>query len=106
MAGSPIELDQRGDLKLRVGLPGDATSNPFLVCPRALARISPVFDRMLYGSFAEAKPADSKDWIADLIADDPAPLAIFLRTAHCRFKEVPGTLTIDGLCALTTPTHY
>ncbi|RYP83245.1 hypothetical protein DL769_001441 [Monosporascus sp. CRB-8-3] len=106
MAGSPIEFDQRGDLKLRVGPPGDAASNTFLVCSRALARISPVFDRMLYGSFAEAKPANSKDWVVDLTADDPAALAILLRIAHCRFKEVPETLTIDGLYALTTLTHY
>ncbi|RYP37415.1 hypothetical protein DL768_010870 [Monosporascus sp. mg162] len=106
MTGSPIEFDQRGDLKLRVGPPDDATSNSFLVCSRALARISPVFDRMLYGSFAEAKPANSKDWVVDLIADDPAALVILLRIAHCRFQEVPETLTIDGLYALTTLTHY
>ncbi|KAI1397247.1 hypothetical protein F4819DRAFT_490701 [Hypoxylon fuscum] len=101
-----IEFDRHGDLKLRVGPPNGTASNSFLVCSRALARISPVFDRMLYGSFSEAKPADSEDWVVELPEDDPASLAILIRIAHGRFSEVPKVLPIDRLYTLTTLTHY
>ncbi|KAI1375090.1 hypothetical protein F4677DRAFT_423144 [Hypoxylon crocopeplum] len=108
MSDPPIEFDRRGDLRLNVGPPDTINHNSFLVCSHTLARISPVFDRMLYGSFAEAKPvgASSEDWVVDLPADDPVSLAIFIRIAHGHFSEVPTILTIDGLYALTTLTHY
>ncbi|KAI1390688.1 uncharacterized protein F4822DRAFT_426537 [Hypoxylon trugodes] len=101
-----IKFDPRGDLTLRVGPPDELTSNLFLVCSRTLARTSPVFDRMLYGSFAEAKPVDDKDWVVDLPNDDPASLTTFIRMTHGSFTEVPKTMTIDRLYALTTLTHY
>ena len=111
MSGPPIEFDRRGDLTLRVGPPDAITSNSFLVCSRTLARTSPVFDRMLYGTFAEAKPTDDADvnpkhWVVDLPADDPAALAILVRIAHGHFNEVPKALPIDVLYSLTTLTHY
>lgn len=118
LSGPPIEFDKRGDLKLSVGPPNATSSNSFLVCSRAMARISPVFDRMLYGSFAEAKPppppttdtdtdsSSKAEWVVDLPADDPVSLAILTRVAHGRFSEVPKALTIDGLYALTTLSHY
>lgn len=87
----------------------DAASNSFLVCSRAMARISPVFDRMLYGSFAEAKPTDAdaaKDWVVDLPVDDPPSLAILSRIAHGHFAGVPKAITIDGLYSLTVLTNY
>ncbi|XXG98133.1 hypothetical protein Hte_004454 [Hypoxylon texense] len=106
MSESPIEFDQHGDLKLRVGPPNETTSNTFLVCSRSLARISPVFDRMLYGSFNEAKDSNPEDWTVDLPEDDPASLAIIIRIAHGHFSEVPKILAIDRLYTLTTLTHY
>ena len=109
MSEPPIEFDRRGDLTLRVGPPDAITSNSFLVCSRTMARISPVFDRMLYGSFVESKSATdggAKGWVVDLPADDPASLAILVRIAHGHFNEVPKALSIDTLYSLTTLTHY
>ncbi|KAG8407249.1 hypothetical protein J3458_020738 [Metarhizium acridum] len=59
MADEPNVINRHGDLRLKVGSPQQAgdticQSVEFLVCSRALARASPVFDRMLYGAFAEA----------------------------------------------------
>ncbi|KAJ0347663.1 hypothetical protein COL154_010775 [Colletotrichum chrysophilum] len=48
-------LDSKGDLYLVVGSDiraGDPST--FLVCSKALARASPVFDKMLFGPFAES----------------------------------------------------
>ncbi|KAI0107990.1 hypothetical protein F4776DRAFT_644320 [Hypoxylon sp. NC0597] len=108
MAAPTIEFDRHGDLELRVGPPNEATSGLFRVCSRSLARVSPVFDRMLYGSFAEAKPVDasSENWVVNLPEDDPASLAILMRVAHGQFNEVPKMLPIDKLYALTRLTHY
>ncbi|KAI0377600.1 hypothetical protein F5Y04DRAFT_173441 [Hypomontagnella monticulosa] len=106
MSEPSVEFDQRGDLRLRVGPANETSSTSFLVCSRTMARISPVFDRMLYGSFAEAKPTDAENWVVDLPEDDPASLAIIVRIAHGHFNEVPRILTIERLYTLTTLTHY
>ncbi|KAI9729548.1 MAG: hypothetical protein M1834_006744 [Cirrosporium novae-zelandiae] len=105
-----IEFDRRGDVKLRIGGSADeTTSKVFIVCSRALARVSPVFDRMLYGGFAESKPrgaTNPDDWVVDLPEDRPGPLALLLHIAHCQVSRVPKVLSIDKLYELTVLTHY
>ncbi|KAK1843019.1 hypothetical protein CCHR01_14361 [Colletotrichum chrysophilum] len=51
-------LDSKGDLYLVVGSDIRASDpSTFLVCSKALARASPVFDKMLFGPFAESRPS-------------------------------------------------
>ncbi|CAI6088284.1 unnamed protein product [Clonostachys chloroleuca] len=112
-SSSPVDLDYHGDVKLRVGekkVVDGQSIEPiyFTACSRTLARISPVFDRMLYGHFAEArKPATpDEDWIVNLPNDKPEPMGILLGIAHCQFRSVPKTLALDQLYDLTVLTNY
>lgn len=109
---SEVIIDPRGDIRLRVGQDQDGQKQvTFLACSRALARASPVFDRMLYGSFLESK-ANSKaadrdgDWTVDLPEDKPQPMRILLHLAHARFHEIHDSLSIDEVYELTKLTHY
>ncbi|KAF4827947.1 hypothetical protein CGCTS75_v007761 [Colletotrichum tropicale] len=86
------ELDELGDLTLRVG-PEQST---FKVCSRTVARASPVFMRMLHGRFKESRP-ESSDWIVDLPDDDTEPMQIMLNMMHARFDWVPQRISIQGL---------
>ncbi|KAH9987666.1 hypothetical protein F4779DRAFT_611308 [Xylariaceae sp. FL0662B] len=104
-----ISFDHRGDIKLRVGRPDDPATVIFIACSRALARISPVFDRMLYGGFAEARSNqanDAMDWIVNLPEDKSASMAVLLSIAHGHFDRVPRSLPIDELYDLTVLTHF
>lgn len=81
-----VEADPRGDLTLNVGNPSDdpSSSRCFLVCSRTLARISPVFDRMLYGAFAESRGKHTAEaaWTVDLPEDPPFAFTIFVTISH------------------------
>ncbi|SPN99147.1 related to nuclear pore protein [Cephalotrichum gorgonifer] len=122
-----VEVDPRGDIKLRVaqadgGDDGDADSHAdtdtdtdtdagadpvtFLACSRALARASPVFARMLYGEFAESRHREGGEWMVDLPNDKAQPMRIFLDIAHGRFRDVPRVLSVDQLHELTVLTNY
>ena len=63
---NPLYIDVDGDLRLQVGA-GDEQAT-LVVCSRALARASPVFKRMLFGGFAESKPAHG-EWLVNLPED-------------------------------------
>ncbi|KAI1084884.1 hypothetical protein F5B20DRAFT_568166 [Whalleya microplaca] len=102
-------FDHRGDIKLRVGRQDDSTAVVFTACSRSLARVSPVFDRMLYGGFAEARSNqanDAMDWIVNLPEDKAAPMAVLLSITHGHFDRVPNSLPIDDLYDLTALTHF
>lgn len=105
------KIDPRGDLKLRVGtvteLKGE-DSKPicFLVCSRTLARVSPIFDRMIYGSFSEAKPLDGKDWVVDLPDDKASAMELFLTIAHGHLHKAPRALSTHELYDLTALTDF
>lgn len=105
-----IKIDPRGDLTLRVGADRLDESKPepkcFLVCSRTIARVSPVFDRMIYGSFAEAGPADGKEWTVDLPEDKSSALQLFAIISHGFLHRVPHALSILELFDLTVLTHY
>ena len=103
------EIDPRGDLKLRVGAnrtEQDSTPKCFLVCSRTIARVSPVFDRMLNGSFAEARREDGKEWIVDLPYDNPSAMELFLNLSHGHAHKAPRSLSTHELYDLTLLTHF
>ncbi|XEV01058.1 hypothetical protein FSHL1_006345 [Fusarium sambucinum] len=93
-----MEFDKHGDIKLCVGKTNPAT---FKACSRALARTSPVFDRMLYGGFIESKKPDNGEWVVSPPEDKATAMALFLHISHGQFDRIPRTLSIDDLYDLT-----
>jgi hypothetical protein len=103
----PIEFDPHGDVELQVGQGDEANPIIFTVCSRTLARVSPVFEKMLFGNFKESRPTTkSSDWRVKLPADKVVPLAIFLHICHGQLHRVPKTLPIEDLYDLTVLTNY
>ncbi|KAM0226668.1 hypothetical protein ACHAPO_012167, partial [Fusarium lateritium] len=98
-----MEFDKHGDIKLCVGKTNPAT---FKACSRALARTSPVFDRMLYGGFIESKKPDNGEWVVSLPEDKATAMALFLHISHGQFDRIPRTLSIDDLYDLTVLSNY
>ncbi|KAL6922386.1 hypothetical protein FSST1_006412 [Fusarium sambucinum] len=98
-----MEFDKHGDIKLCVGKTNSAT---FKACSRALARTSPVFDRMLYGGFIESKKPDNGEWVVSLPEDKATAMALFLHISHGQFDRIPRTLSIDDLYDLTVLSNY
>ncbi|KAF4956725.1 hypothetical protein FSARC_11493 [Fusarium sarcochroum] len=103
MSSTNTVFDPRGDIKLCVGETDPVT---FTACSRALARTSPVFDRMLFGRFMESKRSEGEDWVVRLPEDKPAALSLFLRISHGQFDHVPRALSIDDLYDLTVLSNY
>ncbi|OTB09884.1 hypothetical protein K445DRAFT_17198 [Daldinia sp. EC12] len=103
------EFDCRGDVRLRIGQDRDSVAVVYTVCSRSLARVSPVFDRMLYGGFSEGRSnqgKDAEDWIVDLPEDKPAAMAVLLSITHGRFEQVPKALSVDELYDVTVLTNF
>ncbi|KAI0843621.1 hypothetical protein F5Y06DRAFT_255377 [Hypoxylon sp. FL0890] len=100
-------IDPDGDLCLHVG----PLAAEFVVCSKTMARSSPFWKKMLYGSFAEGKkaqPQDSeKEWIVKLPEDNVTAMTIVLSIIHGRFDKVAGyedliyTAHLYNLCVLT-----
>jgi hypothetical protein len=103
-----VIVDSRGNLTLGIGLSdtGGDPAQSFHVCSRTLARMSPVLERMLYGSFAESNSQHQTDWIIDLPEVKPAPFALLAFICHGLFDRVPKTISTDELFDLITLTHY
>ncbi|OIW30017.1 hypothetical protein CONLIGDRAFT_632126 [Coniochaeta ligniaria NRRL 30616] len=76
--------DEFSDLRLEIGEPASS----FMVCSRAMARSSPAFRGMLFGSFIEGKPTTG-EWIVRLPEDEPRSFAILLDVIHGRSDRVP-----------------
>lgn len=96
-----VVIDPNGDLYLQVGEikpehAGSLTtsiSKQFRVDSKALSRASPVFMKMLCGSFAEAKKPDGPDnqkWVVKLPDDNSSAMSILLHIMHCRFDGAPS----------------
>lgn len=103
-------IDPHGDLTLEVGSGNglDASTCSFLVCSRALARASPVFERMLFGSLAESQSQGkaTKQWVVALPADDPSATETFCWISHGVVRKITKTMTRAQLVGLTLLTHY
>ncbi|KAL3297543.1 nuclear pore protein-like protein [Colletotrichum asianum] len=86
----------------------DGDPSTFLVCSRTLARASPVFDKMLFGPFVEARPSpelskQESAWVVHLPEDDPNHLGVVLNILHCNFKMVPQNFSsplLSGMVAV------
>lgn len=96
---SPVEIfDPHGDLKLIVG----EEQVVFLVCSRALARSSPVWEAMLYGPFCEGMVQQTEaEWEIPLPEDDPDVFRTILSAVHGGFDEIPEILSGHELFSLT-----
>lgn len=107
MSSNSFKLDPWGNLTLRIG--PDGTTKDYNVCPRTLARVSPVFERMLYGNFAEAEAnatAATHEWIVRLPEDNPVIMGLFLSIAHGIYDEAIRDLSLDQIYDLTVVAHY
>jgi len=93
---SKTYFDRDGDLTLVVGPDGSEC----VVCPRALARGSPVFKSMLFGGFSESKPSEG-EWIVKLPEDDPEAFILLLHILHGQYHKVPGGLSEERLYEVT-----
>ncbi|TQN64296.1 hypothetical protein CSHISOI_11136 [Colletotrichum shisoi] len=102
-----IYLDDSGDLRLCVGGDVDECPQDFVVCSRALGRSSPVLKAMLFGGFAESRPAadDSGEWRVDLPEDSTAAMEIVLNIVHGHFNLVPEKLPLMRLYDVLTITE-
>ncbi|KAJ1330875.1 BTB/POZ domain-containing protein [Microdochium nivale] len=84
-------IDARGDLFLIVGTSLTETPPPvrYQVCSKTLARSSPVFDKMLFGGFAESLPSmqDNSDWVIELPEDNTGAMAQVLHLMHGSYAK-------------------
>lgn len=107
MSLSTFRLDPRGDLTLRLG--PDGATEDYIVCPRTLARTSPVFERMLYGNFAEGNSSArgaASEWIVRLPEDKPVTMGRFLSIIHGNYDDSLRNLSLDEIYDLTITAHY
>ncbi|KAK4169718.1 hypothetical protein QBC43DRAFT_306575 [Cladorrhinum sp. PSN259] len=98
-----VIMDADGDLQLKVGTDSEAEEVLFQVCPYALRRSSLVFNKMLFGPWAESRPQDG-DWIVSLPEDHPRPTRIALAIIHGKFEIVPrywGNRVVEELIIFT-----
>ncbi|KAH0420595.1 hypothetical protein CcaCcLH18_13920 [Colletotrichum camelliae] len=101
-------FDSKGDLHLVVGSDvraGDPST--FLVCSKALARASPVFDKMLFGPFAESRPSTESSkqdpaWIVHLPEDELSHMEAVLNILHFNYKEIPQYFAPPLLSGMVT----
>ncbi|KAI1343205.1 hypothetical protein F5Y15DRAFT_227802 [Xylariaceae sp. FL0016] len=99
------QFDPRGDLTILVG-DGD-TRQSFLVCAKSLARASDVWEKMLFGQFAESQAqvqSRGELWTVSFPADDPAAFRLLMHIIHDFFNDVPSRLSLDELLAVTVLT--
>lgn len=95
----PYYFDFKGDLRLEM-----PERQPYIVCSRALSRVSPVFDKMLYGRFAESKAEANGEWLVQLPEDDPTAMPLLLNIIHGRFSDVVHPRTEQELFEITVLT--
>ncbi|KXJ89943.1 hypothetical protein Micbo1qcDRAFT_235127 [Microdochium bolleyi] len=85
-------VDPRGDLWLLAqGTDSSGCSDQvrFRVCSRTLARASPVFDKMLFGRFAESSQNQSGDtWEVELPEDPSSVTRVLFEIMHSRYQRL------------------
>jgi len=91
-----IYLDGDGDLRLRATAEKEGHTQDFVVCSRALMRLSPVFKVLLSGRFEESRPTEG-EWIVALPDDDREALLTLLNIIHARFGMVPDKPRLEEL---------
>lgn len=99
-----ITFDDQGDLRLEVG--ENAARRSFIICSRALARVSKPFKAMLYGDFAESKSRiKGPNWTVELPEDNPQAFTTILHIVHSQFGMVPEIVTRETLHQITILTN-
>ncbi|KAK1995870.1 hypothetical protein LX36DRAFT_724240 [Colletotrichum falcatum] len=96
MDSKMTEIDQRGDLILRLGAP---KTNDLRVCSRAIACASTVFDKALFGSSEECQK-QAGEWIVELHEDNVALMIVLLAIAHGCERIIPTRVTVPELFEL------
>ncbi|KAK3400228.1 hypothetical protein B0T20DRAFT_350048 [Sordaria brevicollis] len=99
-----VYIDPNGDLLI------DATANPicstrFRVCSNALRRQSPVWEKMLFGPWKEAKPTDGSPWIVELPDDPDHSLHIIFDIIHANYEGIPPFPSVIIIYDLMTVAH-
>lgn len=92
----PVELtilDEDGDLTLYVGADTAEPERAFRVCSSTLRRASPVWKKMLFGPWVEAKPSTG-EWTVSFPEDKPSPLSVLLGIIHGKFDFLIPTWRI------------
>jgi len=84
MENSFIVFDDEADLRLEVS-EGDKRAS-FMACSRTLGKASPVFKKMLFGSFSESKPATG-DWVVHLPDEIIQALTLVMHIIHLNFED-------------------
>ncbi|KAH0438216.1 nuclear pore protein-like protein [Colletotrichum camelliae] len=79
-----------------MSVPSNHQSRRFRVDSNTMATISDVFDRMLFGGFAESKPA-AGPWVVSLPEDNPWAMFFIVANAHGHASYIPDRLTADEL---------
>lgn len=98
-----LVFDPDGDLQFEVG---DETRKVSCdVDSKTVARASPVFERMLFGGFAESKPSTGDAWVVRLPEDDINAMAILFDIIHGRAHKVPKLLP-KSLAELAGPSAH
>ncbi|KAH7155579.1 hypothetical protein B0J13DRAFT_228997 [Dactylonectria estremocensis] len=100
----PITIDGGGDLVLRVGAEADGCEQEFFVCSNTMRRSSPVWKRMLYGGFKEARPTEGP-WVVTLPDDRATPMLTILNIIHTRFALVPREPALSEVYHILTLAH-
>jgi hypothetical protein len=96
-------LDPLGDLRLRVKHTNGLTEE-YVVCSKAMARSSPVWNAMLFGGYKESRPPND-EWIVSMEEDKPEALLTILHIIHGAFNSVPHKITSSTLYDLLTVTE-
>ncbi|KZL75673.1 nuclear pore protein [Colletotrichum incanum] len=98
----PIILDEYGDLRLCVGADHVDQPSTYLDCSKALARLSSVMKKMLFGGFMESRPKEGSqgNWVVHLPDDQPNPMRLMLEIMHGDFGQVPETMDLPILHTL------
>ncbi|KAF4864995.1 hypothetical protein CGCSCA1_v014067 [Colletotrichum siamense] len=95
VVGPPPQPDiQPGQDTLSV--PAKHESRRFRVDSSTMATASDVFDRMLFGGFAESKSA-AEPWVVSLPDDNPWAMFFIVATAHGYSSYIPDCLGTDEL---------
>lgn len=106
-----IFSEYEGDLTLVVGPPPQPDNQPgqdtlfvptkhesrrFRVDSKTMATVSDVFDCILFGGFAESKPA-AEPWVVSLPNDNPWAMFFIVATAHGYSSYIPDCLGSNEL---------
>lgn len=104
-ARDPIYIDMRGDLRIRTTA-DDGVRQDYIVCSRTLARLSPVWNAMLFGGFKESKPTTKDtEWIVSLPHDKSHALSTILNIVHGHFDLVSRSMTLREVHSLLIVTE-